>query len=219
MCLQCLCAGFPGLPHTHDQYLDPPSEGHYDDTHHDAPLQAHHAARWGGTNSQNVLEERVDHLEFRGASCSSDPPGPSSTTNADTSFSPFGALCSQSGAQDHYPHATLSPHEHAEVAAQSPVVTQGQSATSQASQQRAQKAREKREKDRARKRTQRFMSAQDHENICNLLNIPLKPKNTVAHRILEGVETMAERQKVDNDLQRQPSRKRGPHTSPANEAG
>jgi hypothetical protein len=182
MCLQFLCAGFPGLPHNHDQYLDPSSEGHYDDTHHDAPLQTHYAAGWGGTNSQNVQEERVDHYEAQGASCSSDPPGPSSTTNSDISSSLFGALYSQSGAQDEYPHATLSPNENAEVAAQSPVVTQGQSASTQASQRRVQKAREKREKDRTRKRTQRSRSMEDYEKICNLLKIPLKPRNTIAHR-------------------------------------
>ena len=76
----------------------------------------------------------------------------------------------------------LSPHEHAEVAAQSPVVTQGQSITTQASQQRVQKAREKREKDRERKRTQRSRNAEDYEKICNLLKIPLDPKNTITHR-------------------------------------
>jgi hypothetical protein len=202
--LQCLCAGFPGLPHNHHQYLDPHSEGHYE-----APLQTHYAAGWGGTNSQNVQEEIVDHLEARGASCSSDPPGPSSATNANVSSSLFGALCSQSGAQDDYPHATLSPHEHAEAAAQSPVVIQGQSASTQASQRRVQKAREKREKDRARKRTQRSRSEEDYEKICDLLKIPLKPRirspiavsvcvfiivGSIEHFVvLKGVGTMAER--------------------------
>jgi hypothetical protein len=182
MCLQFLYPGFPGLPHTRDQYQDPSYERQCDDTHYDAPLQAQYAAGPGGANSQNVQEEREGHLGAQGASCSSNLPRPSLTTNTNTSSSLFGALSSQSGAQEDYPHATLSPYEHAEVATQSPVVTKGQSAITQASQWRFQKAQEKREKDKARKRTQRSSSAQDYEKICNLLKIPLKPKNTIAHR-------------------------------------
>jgi hypothetical protein len=43
------------------------------------------------------------------------------------------------------------------------------------------KARKK-EQDMERKRADRYEDEQDHEKICNLLNIEMKPKNKLAHR-------------------------------------
>lgn len=123
----------------------------------------------------------MDHLEAHGASCSSDPPGSSSTTNAGTSSSLFGALCSQFGAQDDFP-VTLSPREHAEVAAQSPTVTQGQSAITEASQRRQQKVQEKREKDRIRKAADRASDDRAYSRVCQLLAVNMGPKNTRSKR-------------------------------------
>ncbi|KAI0271800.1 hypothetical protein BGY98DRAFT_199323 [Russula aff. rugulosa BPL654] len=169
---------------------DPSSEGHYDDTHHDTPLQTCYAAGWAGTNSQNVQEVRLDHLEAQGSSCPSDPPG-SSRTNAGTSSSLFGALCSQPVAHDDFPHVTLS-HEYAEVATQRTAVTQGQSATTQAAQRRRQKAQEKREKDRIRKAADRASDDQAYSRVCQLLAVKLGPKNTRSKRILKDVESIDE---------------------------
>jgi hypothetical protein len=127
-----------------------------------------------------VQEVRLDHLEAQGSSCPSDPPG-SSRTNAGTSSSLFGALCSQPVVHDDFPHVTLS-HEYAEVAPQRTAVTQGQSATTQAAQRRRQKAQEKREKDRIRKAADRASDDQAYSRVCQLLAVKLGPKNTRSKR-------------------------------------
>jgi hypothetical protein len=44
------------------------------------------------------------------------------------------------------------------------------------------KIREKRERDKNRKRDERSNIAQDNEKICELLDVPLTPKNTLANR-------------------------------------
>ena len=121
-------------------------------------------------------------MEAQGSSCPSGPPGSSSRTNADTSSSLFGALCSQPVAHDDFPHVTLSPHEYAEVATQRAAVTQGQSATTQAAQRRQQKAQEKREKDRIRKAADRASDDQAYSRVCQLLAVKLGPRNTRSKR-------------------------------------
>jgi hypothetical protein len=132
-------------------------------------------------NTRNVQDERVGHLEVQGASRSFDPPRSSSTTNAGTSSSLFGALCSQSGDQNGCP-VTLSAHEHADVAAQSPTVAQGQHPITQASQRRQQKAQEKKEKDRIKKAADRASDDRAYSRVCQLLAVKSGPKNTRSKR-------------------------------------
>jgi hypothetical protein len=120
----------------------------------------------------------MDRLGPQGAVFSSAPQGSLSQMTIDPAFSPSDELYSQSMVQDHLPF----PSGQVQDAAQSNVVTHGQNATTQAAQRREQKAREKKEKDKVNKRGHRSRNDQDNERICNLLEIPLKPKNRLAHR-------------------------------------
>ena len=157
----------PDLSDNHDRFLDPSSEGHDidDNVRHVAATQIDFAMR--GTNFQFVQEEIVDHSEVQGAPGPSDPLRLLSTMIVDVSSPPSGELSSESVAHN-YPS---SPHGHAGTA-------QGLNALAQASQRRERK----KDKDKTRKRNQRSRKAQDEESICDLLEIPLKPKNTLAHR-------------------------------------
>ena len=158
----------PDLSDNHDRFLDPSSEGHDidDNVRHVAATQIDFAMR--GTNFQFVQEEIVDHSEAQGTSGSSDPRRLSPTMIVDFS-SPSGELSSESLAHN-YPS---SPHGHAEGTAHP-----GLNAATQTSQRRERK----KEKDKTRKRNQRSRKAQDEQRICDLLEIRLKPKNTLAHR-------------------------------------
>jgi hypothetical protein len=97
-------------------------------------------------------------------------------------ISPSDQLDLQSGVQDYLPYVRSFPPGQVQDAAQNHVVTHGQNAATQAAQRREQKAREKKEKDKVNKRGHRSRNAQDFERICALLDIPLKPKNRLAHR-------------------------------------
>ena len=157
----------------------------------------------------------MDHLGPQGALFSSDSQGSSSQMNIGPAFSPSDELCSQ----DYLPYVGSLPPGQVQDAAQSHVMTHGQNATTQAAQRREQKAREKKEKDRVNKRGHRSRNAQDFESICALLDIPLKPKNRVAHRseclgirpcriierftVLEVVQGLVEQHEVDSDLRDQ----------------
>jgi hypothetical protein len=124
----------------------------------------------------------MGHLGPQGAVFSSAPQGSSSQMTIGPAFSPSDQLDLQSGVQDDLPYVESFPPGQVQDAAQSHVVTHGQNAATQVAQQREQKAREKKEKDRVNKRNHRSRNAQDFESICALLEIPLKPKNRLAHR-------------------------------------
>jgi hypothetical protein len=124
----------------------------------------------------------MDHLGPRGAHFSPASQGTSSQMSIGPAFSPSDELCSQSRVQDYLPHVRSLPPGQVQDAVQSDVMTHGQNATTQAAQRREQKAREKKEKDRVNKRGHRSRNAEDFERICALLDIPLKPKNRLAHR-------------------------------------
>jgi len=72
--------------------------------------------------------------------------------------------------------------------------------TQEAASAREKKAQRKRQLDKERKQVERDNSAENYEKICELLKIAMAPKNTLAHRILVGIEAMAEREKRDDDL-------------------
>ena len=63
------------------------------------------------------------------------------------------------------------------------MVTRGQNATAQeASSQREQKGQGKRAKDRERKKAERSNDKRAYERICELLEISMSPRNTLADR-------------------------------------
>jgi hypothetical protein len=165
---QYACTGFPDLSHTqvHDQ-------GH---------LDIGTAAGWRGPSLQIEQGTIMDHLGPQGALFSSAPQGSLSQMTIGPAFSPSDELYLQSTMQDYLPHVRSLPSGQVQGAAQNHVVTHGQNATTQAAQRHEQKAREKKEKDRVNKRGHRSRNAQDLERICDLLDIPLKPKNRLAHR-------------------------------------
>ena len=124
----------------------------------------------------------MGHLGPQGAVFSSAPQGSSSQMTMDDAITPSDELYSQSSVQDYLPFVGSSPPGEVQDAAQSRVVTHEQNPTTQAAQRRLQKALEKKEKDRVNKQNHRSRNAEDFERICDLLNIPLKPKNRLAHR-------------------------------------
>jgi len=66
-----------------------------------------------------------------------------------------------------------------------------------------QRAQEKRKRDKARKRDERSNDLATNKSICELLEIRLTPKKTLANRILRAVEKLVEQRKLLHDLQRQ----------------
>jgi hypothetical protein len=110
--------------------------------------------------------------------------GSSSQMTIGTAISPSDESYSQSRVpvQDCLPYVRLSSPGQVQDVARSDEVTHGQNAATQAAQRREQKAREKKEKDRINKKNHRFRNGEDFERICALLDIPLEPKNRLAHR-------------------------------------
>lgn len=86
----------------------------------------------------------------------------------------------QSQVQYDYPYATSSTHGQVEGATQSLVVTHA--TTQETSMRRERKAQEKKERDKARKQTERSNDERDYLRICELLDIPYAPKNTLVNR-------------------------------------
>ena len=123
-------------------------------------------------------QNHLSHQDMYGVSC---PPEPSSTVNSGIFSSPSAESYMQSKVQDYY--ATSFRHEQMASTTLSPVVTQGQNATTQeVSGQRGRKDEKKREKDRTRKQAERYNNKRDYAKICKLLEISVKPDNTLAHR-------------------------------------
>ncbi|KAH9986905.1 hypothetical protein BJV74DRAFT_796675 [Russula compacta] len=76
-----------------------------------------------------------------------------------------------------------SSHDQVPVVPPSPLGTQAPNEGAQGeSQKHVSKRQKKKERDRERKHNERFNTSQDHEKICELLEVPLNPKKTLAQR-------------------------------------
>ena len=124
----------------------------------------------------------MDHLGPQEALFSPASQGSSSQMTVGPVISPSDELYSQPRVDDHLPYVRSFPPGQVQDAAQSHVMTHEQNAPTQAAQRREQKAREKKAKDKINKQGHRSRNAEDNESICALLDIPLKPKNRLAHR-------------------------------------
>lgn len=113
-----------------------------------------------------------------------------------------------------------SPRDQVPVFPPSPLEMQEPNEGTQGeSQKHAPKRQKKKERDRERKRTERSNTSQDYEKICELLNVPLNPKKTLASRseclcvhlvgdierfiVLHAIEALVEQRKDYFDLRRQ----------------
>ncbi|KAF8487710.1 hypothetical protein F5888DRAFT_1804779 [Russula emetica] len=197
----------PNTPNNQSQFDSqppfPPNDLSHTQAHDQGHLDIGTAAAWGGPSLQIEQGKIMDHLGPQGALFSSAPQGSSSQMTIGPAFGPSDESYSQSRVQDYLPYVTSFPPGQVQDAAQSHLATHGQNATTQASKRREQKAQEKKEKDRVNKRDHRSRNAEDFQRICALLDIPLKPKNRLAHRILEVVQGLVEQHEVDSDLRDQ----------------
>jgi hypothetical protein len=176
---------------TYDQFPDlsfstDPNDA---DTPHAASTQYTYPASWRGANRRMEQTETENHnplsshRDIYGACGVYAPPESSYMMNAGTSSSLSPESYTEPGEQDDYADATSFPPGQVEGAALNLVAIQGQNATTQeASSQRERKVIEKRERDKARKKIERNKDAQDYAGICELLEIRLTPRNTLAHR-------------------------------------
>jgi DNA repair ATPase RecN len=130
--------------------------------------------------NHNPLSSHQDMFRAFGVSAA---PDSSYTMNAGTPSSLSAESCHESGVQIDYANATSFTPGQVEGAALDLVAIQGQIATTQeASSERERKILEKKERDKARKRTERHKDAQDYARICELLEISLTPRSSLAHR-------------------------------------
>ena len=149
---------------------------------------------WKDTDHQLEQEEIENHnpsspRDIYGVSM---PPELSSHTMfAGTSSSLSVESYTQSGMEDNYADLASFPCGQVEGITENLSAIQGQIAmTDEASFSRERKVQRKKvtgkarkkELDKERKRADRCEDEQDHEKICDLLNIKLKPKNKLAHR-------------------------------------
>jgi hypothetical protein len=175
-----------GLSLTRDQFPDLPfpTDPNDGDTLHAASTRFYPAGWRGGIRQMEQAEIENSNppslpLDMYGAFGVSAPQEPSFIMNAGTSSS----LSAESYTQDDYADATSFPSEQVEGTTLSPMVTQGQIATTQeVSRQCERKVEKKRERDKERKRTERSNNARDYARICTLLDISLTPNNTLANR-------------------------------------
>ena len=166
---------------------------------------------WRGTDRQLEQEEIENHnplspQDIYGVSMLPVPPELSSHTMiAGTSSLLSVESYTPSGLQDNYTESTSLPCGPVESTTENAMTTQGQITTTQEAsrgrkvQRRKEKGKarvnmtdkitkkeqdkaRKREQDKARKRVDRDNDEQDYKEICDLLNINLKPKNKLAHR-------------------------------------
>ena len=171
----------------------------------DAPYAAFPPAPTGWRDTDRQLEqEEIENLnslspqDIYGVSMPSAPSESSSHTKfAGTSSSLSVESYTQSGLEDDYAELASFPSTRVEGITDNAM--QGQIATTyEASFSRERKVQRKKvnekarkkatgkarkkELDMERKRADRYEDEQDHEKICKLLNIELKPKNKLAHR-------------------------------------
>ena len=138
-------------------------------------------------------EQIADHLweyhnlpsspqDCRGAFGCSGPPAPLYTTIADSANTLLlsGGLCQQSQVQDDYPHAISPSRGQVQSAAQT--LVDAHATTQEASLERERRAQVKKERDKARKQIERSNNERDYLRICELLDIPYAPKNTLVNR-------------------------------------
>ena len=122
----------------------------------------------------SLTHDQLPDLDVYGEFEVSAPPELSSTMKAGTSYM-----------QDGYDDVTSFPHGQVEGTTPSSVVTsgKGQNVTIQeVSRQRERKAEEKRERDKERKKIERSSDKRTYKRICELLEISLAPRNTLADR-------------------------------------
>jgi hypothetical protein len=181
-----------------------PTDPRYPDTPY-ATSPQYAPSGWRDADRQLEQEEIENHnplspQDIYGVSMLSAPPeSPSHTMFAGTSSSLSVESYTQSRLEDNYADLTSFPCGQVESITENLPAIQGQIATTyEASFSRERKVQRKKvnekarkkvtgkarkkEQDKARKRADRYEDEQDHEEICNLLNINLKPKNKLAHR-------------------------------------
>lgn len=159
------------------------------DTLHAASTEYSYPAGLRGANGQTEQMAIVNHHPlsshqdiFRAFGVSA-APELSYAMNAGTPSSLSAEPYQESGEQNDYADATSFPSAQMEGAALDLVAIQGQIATTQeASSHRERKILDKKERDKARKRTERHKDAQDYARICELLEIALTPRSSLAHR-------------------------------------
>lgn len=191
MSLQCLCTGFSQLPLTHDPVPDPSIGNHLNDINplYAAPVQSYYAACWEGTNPQIGQGEIADHSradygpplqpqDSQGPSGPPDPPGPPFTTIVDALSS---ELEPPSRVKDDY-FCAISSSGQVEGPTESVAIQVQNSTTQEASFRREQKVQVKKEKDKERKRRERSKDERAYTRICQLLDIKLRPRSTLADR-------------------------------------
>ena len=166
---------------------------------------------WRGTDRPLEQEEIENHnplssQDIYGVSMLPAPPELSSHTMiAGTSSLLSVESYTPSGLQDNYTESTSLPCGPVESTTENAMTTQGQITTTQEAsrgrkvQRKSEKGEarkkvtdrirkkeqdkaRKREQDKIRKRVDRDSDEQDYGEICDLLNIKLKPKNKLAHR-------------------------------------
>lgn len=169
---------------TSDQFpdLSVPTDPNNADTLHAASTQYSNPTSWRGTNRQmgqteienhNPLSSHQDVYGGSGVSAALE-----SSYTIDASSSLPADSYPKSGAQDDHADATLLFPGQVEGVAPNLVEIQGQ----EASLQRERKFIEKRERDKARKKIERRKDADDYARICEVLDISLTPRSTLAHR-------------------------------------
>ncbi|KAN0102352.1 hypothetical protein V8E52_012031 [Russula decolorans] len=199
----------PNTPYNQSQFNPqppfPPNDLSHTQAHDQGHLDIGTTAGWGGPSLQFEQGKIMDHFGPQEAVFSSASQGSSSQMTIGSAISPSDELYSQSRVpvQDCLPYVRSSPPGQVQDVARSHVVTHGQNAATQAAQRREQKAREKKEKDRINKKNHRSRNGEDFERICALLDIPLEPKNRLAHRILGVVQGLVELQRENSDLRDQ----------------
>jgi hypothetical protein len=159
---------------THDQVPDPYSENpfHDIDTLRAARGGPYYSVHPGGSDLQmgqggpTYYSDYCPPLPIQGSWGDSGPSDPQERT-ADTLSSEL------------YPRFTVG---RVEGAAQDPVATQGQHATTGIAPSLREGKVAKKVRDRERKRIDRSNNARDNARICELLNISMTPKNTLSNR-------------------------------------
>lgn len=194
----------PNIRHRQGQsYPQPaslPGEGPPSQTHFHTTLVQWDASRWRDENRQMEQAGIVTHNQFTPPQWTHRAPGPSasrglpSTTIPDTLTShvqlyiPPVEQASHWTSREHRNEPDVNPGtERADVESVSPEVSTTPS---------------KKRKDMLRKRNQRANDRQYFARICELLEIPLSPKKTLAQRILIGVEELVNQRKLDDSLRR-----------------
>jgi hypothetical protein len=209
-----------GLARDQDSDFPFPMDRNDSDTFHAAYTQYPHPANRLITQAE--IENHHPSTPLRdiyGGSGVSASPDSSSSMTANASSSSSTELYAQSGIQDDYVGTTSFSHGQVDGIILSLAATQQQNAATRKKVWKRQQKQRKNERDKVRKRIQRSDDDQYFAMICELLDIPLGPKNTLVRRseylcihlfrlsgiesfiVLEGVGELVEQRKLDEDLQ------------------